>query len=151
MTNKLYLVSAAAWLSTAALVSACAPAAHPVAIESPNRPLDAASCALDAYAPATVQPHFDDAAVQKATVRRLRGAEIYIAARPGLTAEWLRHELTPRAGDAPGCALDVAHAEITVASTGPGFLVTIRGRDEATGGEILRLARVTQAKTVAAR
>ena len=151
MTNKLYLVSAATWLATAAPLSACAPAAHPVALESPNRPLDAASCALDAYAPATVRPHFDEEVVQKTTVRRLHGADVYIAARPGLTTEWLRHELTPRPGDAPGCALDVAHAEITVASAGPGFLVTIRARDEAAGGEILRRARATQASAVAAR
>jgi hypothetical protein len=144
MTNQLYLVSA-----VTALLSACAATTHPVA-EPPRRSLDASTCALDAYAPATVRPHHDEVAVQKATLHPLRGADVFIAARPGLTAEWLRHQLQPRTG-AAGCALDVAHAEITVASDGPGFLVTIRGRDEATGREILGLARVLEAGTVAAR
>lgn len=130
-----------------AALAACGSATQMVAVEPPQRPLDPAACPLDAYAPATVQPHYDDAVILKTTVHQLHGADVFIPAQPGLTVEWLRHQLQPVS--AAGCALGVPDAEISVASAGPGFLVTIRARHEDAGREIFRLARVTDAQHIA--
>ena len=83
------------------------------------------------------------------SARQLRGADVFVAARPGLTAEWLWHELGARPGDARSCATGVAGAEISVTSGGSGFVVTIRGGDEDSGQQILRLARVDERATPA--
>jgi hypothetical protein len=79
-----------------------------------------------------------------AIARALRGADVLVAARPGLTAEWLWHELRSRPGDAQSCATGVAGVDISVTSAGPGFVVTIRGGDDVSGQQILRLARVEE-------
>ena len=130
-----------------AALAACGGAQTVAMMEPPQRPLDPAACPLDAYAPATVQPHYDDAIILKTTVHQLHGADVFIPAQPGLTAEWLRHQLQPVS--TASCALGVPSAEISVASAGPGFLVTIRARGEDAGREIFRLARVTDTQHIA--
>lgn len=111
----------------------------PTAVATHSR--DPGPCALDTYAPAWVSPHFEDERVIKTTMRRLHGAEIYIPARPGLTAEWLRRELAGGSGAASDCPLDVTGAEIQIESRGAGFVVTIRAADADRAGEVLRRAR----------
>jgi hypothetical protein len=104
-------------------------------------------CELDRYAPAAVRPHYESTESPTdgpAIAPALRGAEVFVLARPGLTAEWLWHELRSRPGDAQTCATGVAGADISVTSAGPGFVVTIRGGDEVAGQQILLLARVDE-------
>jgi hypothetical protein len=128
-----------------ALASACS-ASRQTATDPVVPHADApTACALDAYAPLEVVPHFEEERAVKLSVRRLRGAEVFIHARPGLTAEWLRAQLSPRAATASSCALDVAGAVVRVDSAGPGFLITIRVRDEDAATEVLRRARVRTA------
>jgi hypothetical protein len=141
-------------LATLALLGACGAGVQTAALErdQPRRALDPATCELDRYAPVTVRPHYENEVSWSEgfdSARQLRGADVFVAARPGLTAEWLWHELGARPGDARSCATGVAGAEISVTSGGSGFVVTIRGGDEDSGQQILRLARVDERATPA--
>ena len=136
-------------LSTLALLEACGAGMQTAALEGaqPRRALDPSTCELDRYAPVTVRPHYetdDSPSEEFHAAPQLRGAEVFVPARPGLTAEWLWHELGQRPGDARSCATGVAGAEINVRPGGAGFVVTIRGGDEASGQQILQLARVDE-------
>jgi hypothetical protein len=136
-------------LLVVAALGACGAGMQTAALERepPRRALDPSTCELDRYAPAAVRPHYEstDAPTDgPAIAPALRGADVFVAARPGLTAEWLWHELRSRPGDAQTCATGVAGADIRVTSAGPGFVVTIRGGDDVSGQQILRLARVDE-------
>jgi hypothetical protein len=136
-------------LLAVALLWACGAGTQTAALERepPRRALDPSTCELDRYAPAAVRPHYentDSPTDGPALAPALRGAEVFVQARPGLTAEWLWHELRLRPGDARTCATGVAGADFRVTSAGAGFVVTIRGGDEVSGQQILRLARVDE-------
>jgi len=132
------------------LVQLCACAGTQTAAlerKPPPRALDPSACELDRYAPVTVRPHYENyvsSTEDFPSAPQLRGAEVFVPARPGLTAEWLWHELGARPGDARSCATGVAGAEVSVTSGGPGFVVTIRGSDENSARQILLLSRVDE-------
>lgn len=131
------------------LLGACGAGTQTAALERkpPRRALDPSTCELDRYAPVTVRPHYENYVSSTEgffSAPQLRGAEVFVPARPGLTAEWLWHELGARPGDARSCATGVAGAEISVTSGGPGFVVTIRGGDEDSGRQILLLSRIDE-------
>jgi hypothetical protein len=141
--------STLAVLSTLPLLWSCGAGAQTAALERkpPRRALDPSTCELDRYAPVAVRPHYENyGSITEGAVpaTQLRGAEVFVPARPGLTAEWLWHELGARPGDARSCATGVAGAEISVTSGGPGFVVTIRGGDEDSGRQILLLSRIDE-------
>ena len=142
-------------LLTLALLSACGAGTQTAALEPkpPRRALDPSTCELDRYAPVTVRPHYENYVSSTEgfdSATQLRGADVFVPARPGLTAEWLWHELGARPGDARSCATGVAGAEISVTSGGPGFVVTIRGGDEDSGRQILLLSRIDELAAAAA-
>src|SRR3954468_1551466 len=144
---------AALW--TLALLGACGAGTRTAALERtpPPRALDPSACELDRYAPVTVRPHYEDIVSSTegfSPEPQLRGADVYVPARPGLTAEWLWHELGARPGDAQSCATGVTGAEIRVTSGGPGFVVTIRGGNEESGRQILLLSRIDERAPAAA-
>lgn len=149
MKNLNRHTSTLAVLPALALLGACGAGTQMAALdrEPPRRALDPSTCELDRYAPVTVRPHFESDGFVNEDFNpppQLRGAEVFVPARPGLTAEWLWHELGARPGDARSCATGVAGAEISVRPGGPGFVVTIRGDNGDSGQQILRLARVDE-------
>lgn len=107
-----------------------------------------ADCQLRAHRVTAVEPYRVAERVGKIAIRRLRGAEIFVQAEPGLTSEWLRltlsrHVLAMRGPAAmPDCPLDVDAVAVRVDSGGTGFRVRLiaRGPDEAK--EVLRRARL---------
>jgi hypothetical protein len=142
-------------LLTSALLGACGAGTQTAALEREplRRALDPSTCELDRYAPVTVRPHYENYVSSTegfSSVTQLRGADVFVPARPGLTAEWLWHELGARPGDARSCATGVAGAEISVTSGGPGFVVTIRGGDEDSSRQILLLSRIDELAAAAA-
>jgi predicted GNAT family acetyltransferase len=83
----------------------------------------------------------------KVPVRRLRGANVFIQAEPGLTAEWLELTLTKhiaamRSSAMTDCALDIDDVTVQVSSTGAGFAVRIAAHDSDKAKEILRRVRL---------
>src|ERR1700754_3041591 len=62
-------------------------------------------CIFDEYAPIAVQPYKAEENVSYGTYTVLRGAQVYVPAREGLTAEWLslnvQRALKQQPADAP--------------------------------------------------
>ena len=61
---------------------------------------------------------------------RLAGAEVFVQAEPGLTAQWLQLTVEQHLGRMKGmhmgdCALDLSGVRVQVDSAGPGFAVKI--------------------------
>ncbi len=133
-------------MSRAMFVTCLCACGAPATVAQPARPLDPSACALDTYAPATVSAYVENDHSNKVMFPRYRGADVFIDARPGLTVEWLRHELVPRVDPRHECALGVPGAEVVVSSDGPGFRVTIRSLDAHAAEQILTLARVVDTR-----
>lgn len=73
---------------------------------------------------------------------RLEGAVITVAAQPGLTREWLQHEVSdPAALAQDGCPMSVHGASARVTSTGDGFAITVSSTDRDGAKEILHRAQ----------
>ncbi len=72
---------------------------------------------------------------------RLEGAVVTVAARPGVTREWLQRQVSdPAVAAQPGCPLAVNGASARVTSTGDGFAITVSSTDRDGAREILRRA-----------
>lgn len=107
----------------------------------------AAPCQLKTHRATSVTPYRVNEPLGKTTVSRLRGANVYVQAEPGLTKEWLQLTLTRHLNEMRGttmkdCPLDLDDVTISVDSAGPGFAVRIIARDTAKAEEVLRRARL---------
>lgn len=135
---KLVPVLAVLVAVAAASVPASSFASAPI---SPN-------CVLHEHRITSVTPYRVEERIGKSAVQRLRGAEVFVQAEPGLTAEWLqltlaRHVAQMRGSTAmPDCAFDVDDVAVRVESGGTGFRVRIMARDTDKAGEVLRRARL---------
>lgn len=95
-----------------------------------------------------VAPYRVEERIGRSSIPRLKGAEVFVQAKPGLTAEWLqltlaRHVAALRGpASMPDCAFDVNGVAVRVDSAGTGFLVKIIARDTVKGEEVLRRARL---------
>ena len=91
------------------------------------------------YQARSVQPYVTQEDAGYTTIRTFRGAEMFVAAQPGLTKEWLQRTLADQiaSGD---CDFGVHEVAVTVLSAGGGFAVRFTGRDEKAAGQILRSA-----------
>ena len=131
-----------------ATVLGLAAAREPVALAS-EAGATPAPCVLEPYTIVFVWPHYEEELRRvDASVRRMRGAELYVQAEFGLTAEWLRLQIARHRAAmkgrarTPNCPLDVDSIHVTVESRGVGFLVTISTKDAARAQEILRRAKI---------
>ena len=100
-------------------------------------------CILRAHRVTKVRPHFVTQQYGRASVQRLAGAEVFVQAEPGLTAEWLeltiqRHLARMQTQHMGDCPLDLAGVRVKVDSAGPGFAVKIIGRNHGQAKEVLR-------------
>jgi hypothetical protein len=75
------------------------------------------------------------------SIREFRGADVFVAAQPGLTREWLQRLLTQQISTGE-CDFGVADVSVSVLSAGGGFSVRLTGRDEKAAGEILKHAQL---------
>jgi hypothetical protein len=111
------------------------------AMESVAGAAEAARCSLSGKDFAhSVKPLYNYEDAGYTAFRQFRGAEVFVPAQPGLTAEWLDRMLTSQvaAGD---CDLGVPKVNVEVLSDGGGFSVRLSGSDERGAAEILRHAQ----------
>ena len=128
-------------IAYALLLGCAAPATRAPRTGAPLR------CELRDYAIRSVEPLVEPDPRSKVGVVQMRGAALFVDARPNLTAEWLQYQLSRHvraartAAPSPDCPLDVDDPTIAVRSSGDGFIVHIRSDDDQTADEILRQAR----------
>ncbi len=130
------LLSAAALAASAVLSSSVPASAAPDA--------HAHWCALSSFQITQVASLYTDEHINQTVYRRFAGAQVFLPAQPGLTAEWIRASIArhqTNAQTAYECPLDIKGATISVASGGTGFWVQISARDAETAKEILNRAR----------
>jgi hypothetical protein len=72
--------------------------------------------------------------------RQFRGAEVYVPAQPGLTAEWLQRVIAYQVA-AGECDFGVRDVAVSVLPAGGGFSVRLSGKNEQAAGTILRHAQ----------
>ena len=131
------------FLSALVLAAATfAPAASFAA--SPER----SPCILREHTITAVTPYRVHEFAGRGTRTHLAGAQVFIQAEPGLTAEWLELQLARHiaqmhgAGTMKDCSFDVKDVSVQVDSAGTGFAVKLVARDPSQAEEILRRARL---------
>lgn len=136
-----------AGLALAAGLSATAraPAAdRPTANRPAANPADAAACFAQ-HPPTVVSAYESDQVAGDGSFTSVVGAQLFVPAEKGLTAEWLNHRYRERLAQrqtSADCPLDLAGLTVTVQSAGPGFWVQLSAPDENTAKEVLRRARL---------
>jgi anti-sigma factor RsiW len=91
-----------------------------------------------------VEAYFENRWSEGSVDAVLIGAQVFVPAERGLTAEWLHRELarrlTARRNEAQ-CPLDVPGVHIAIQSGGPGFWVNISTPNEKAAEQVLARAR----------
>lgn len=110
----------------------------------------AQSCVFEKYAPVSVVPYSADENLSYGSYSFVRGAQLFVPAREGLTKEWLEASIqqalaaadTPTKNAALTCdSPHVKNVQVTVTSAGNGFWVALIARDERTADTLLKWAR----------
>lgn len=110
------------------------------------------TCVFEKYAPISAAPYSADEVVSYGSYSFLRGAQLYVPAREGLTKEWLEASVeqalaahvdaTANKSADPACqSPNVKNVKVTVTSAGNGFWVALIGRDERSADILLKWAR----------
>jgi hypothetical protein len=118
------------------------------------------SCVFDKYTPTSVVPYSADENLAYGSYSFVRGAQLFVPAREGLTREWLAAsvqqslasstETTHAKTDDAACPNpNVKNVQVAVTSAGNGFWVTLIGRDERTADMLLKWARNIMAQHAA--
>ena len=107
-------------------------------------PSEAAACFAQ-HPPTQVSPYQADQVAGDGSYTELVGAQLFVPAEKGLTAEWLNYlyrERMSRRQASGDCPLDLAGLSVSVQSAGPGFWVQLSAADESTAKEVLRRSRL---------
>jgi hypothetical protein len=103
-------------------------------------------CVLGEYSALSVSPFRTDEDFGLGNYTVLKGAQFYVAAKPGLTAEWLtlsvQRELAKlQSGADQACRPNVRGVTVSVASSGGGFWVFLSAPDERSAASLLSWAK----------
>ena len=109
-------------------------------------------CVFEKYAASSVAPFRSEENYGYGTYTKLRGAQLYIPAREGLTAEWLQLSIQQALAKQPGvastatagansCQPVVPNVQVQVVSAGGGFWVQLGTNDEHAAEALLKWAR----------
>ena len=107
---------------------------------------DAPRCELLSYKPTQVVPLNVSIPVAHGCItNRLAGAQVFVPAQPGLTAEWLRASLERHIVDMKqhpmtGCPLANERISLAVVNGATGYWIQIAANDSDTAKQILRQA-----------
>jgi hypothetical protein len=110
-------------------------------------------CLLNGYSMLQVAPLKIDENYGYGGYTVLKGAQMYVAAKPGLTAEWLtlqvqRELASLQAGSDPLCQPTVKNVEVAVAPAGGGFWVFLQAPDAKSGQQLFRWTKANVAAPV---
>src|SRR5262249_14563690 len=101
-------------------------------------------CVFEKYAPASVAPYRVEENYGLGTYSHLRGAQLYVPAREGLTAEWLALSVQRALAEGPSeqaCQPGVSQVQVNVVSAGRGFWVQLAAADDRAAEKLLRWAQ----------
>ena len=128
-----------AWLGAvpALLLAASTVAASPKQTEQ--------RCVFEEYAAVSVAPYNAEENVGMGSYTRLKGAQVFVAAQPGLTAEWLtlsvEREMAKLSTSANDCRPRVRGVRVQAVSAGTGFWVMLSAPNEQDAAALLQWAR----------
>lgn len=100
------------------------------------RPAD--SCVISQYGASSVAPYRAEENVGYGTYTQLRGAQLFVPAREGLTEQWLTLQVQRRL-DAT-CKPGVSDIRVQVVSAGNGFWVQLIAANQKNASELLHWA-----------
>jgi hypothetical protein len=130
------------------IVSAALAAAAAVPTASYAAPVQKAPCILSEHKVISVVPYTVDEHSGRNIYQRLRGAQVFIQAEPGMSREWLQlnleRHLAALTGPAamPDCAFDIDNVRLDVTAAGSGYWVRLIAPDTKSGEEVLRRAQL---------
>jgi len=130
-----------------AVILAATMALPALAFAEPGAAPGASHCILTEHRVTAVQPLRVTERNGRGTSERLAGAQVFVQAEPGLTAQWLqlsiqRHIAQMSSAGMANCPLDAKDVRVSVESAGPGFAVNVTGQNAARAKEILRRAQL---------
>jgi hypothetical protein len=129
LTNKISMAAAAAVALFTSSVHA-SPAVQP------------ASCVFDRYAAVAVSAFETEENVGYGSHSVLRGAQLYVPAKEGLTAEWLAANVQRSLSNkSSSCQPEVRDVKVSVVSAGPGFWVFLSASDARAAAKLLKWAQ----------
>ena len=131
---------------TIAAILAAATVLPALALAEPAAAPRASHCILTDHRVTAVQPLYVTERNGRGTSQRLAGAQVFVQAEPGLTAQWLqlsiqRHMTQMSSSGMATCPLDAKDVHVSVESAGPGFAINVTGQNAAQAKEILRRAQ----------
>jgi hypothetical protein len=106
-------------------------------------PLDHVKCAFDVYTPVLVMPFALEEEFGSGVSRRLHGARVFVAAKPGLTERGLMIRLHREMSSplAERCRPDVRQLDVSVFAGEGGFWVELSASGERSAASVLRWAQ----------
>lgn len=107
---------------------------------------DSAECELHALKASRVEPLRIQQRMGRGTIEKLAGAQVFVPAQKGLTAEWLRASVEQHMSgmvshSMTNCPLAVKGVRVAVVSGGNGFWVQLQAKDAEKAPELLRLTQ----------
>lgn len=100
----------------------------------------ASKCVFDEYGALSAVPYKVEENFGYGSYPQLRGAQLYVQAREGLTAEWLTLEVQ-RALDSSACKPNVSDVQVSVVSSGAGFWVQLAAGEPSDAAALLKWAK----------
>lgn len=130
-TRNFIVIAALGLLGTVTFVASATP---------PSR-----DCELITYKASAARPYLVDVQQGRNSGKKLVGANVYVPAQQGLSAEYLQARVqgqiaAMKSQSMPNCPLAVEGATVNVTSAGNGYWVQISSTDQAAAEEILRRA-----------
>jgi hypothetical protein len=102
-------------------------------------------CVFEKYAASQVAPYRAEENYGYGSFTKLRGAQIFVPAREGLTREWLQlsvqNALASSANAPASCQTNVPAVQVSVVSAGAGFWVQLGAADEHQAEALLKWAK----------
>jgi hypothetical protein len=118
------------------------------ALAAPEAPAAKDACIFSRYQASTVAPFNGEENYGYGSYTSLKGAQVFVPAREGLTEQWLAREVQGAlASDTmASCQPTVRNVQVHVVSAGPGFWVQLSAADQEQGKALLQWARGLVAK-----